>query len=407
MRATFLSVIPLCAAALAAAGPDSGLRALRAEAGIHMDGRLEEPEWSRATPASGFTQEWPLRGVPARQRTEVRVLFDDHFLYVGARMHHDPALDGGPAKVVRRLHRRDQESQGDWFGVAIDSNHDHRTAVLFEVNAAGVQKDQVIYNDSTYDPSWDGVWESAVAVDEGGWTAELKIPLSLLRFKPGEGPQTWGINFSRADQGSVRESTRWRVVPRGDTGFVSRFPELVGLEGLRPQTRQEYLPYLSSLRKIETTRPFDDRRWEQRAGLDARWGLNSHSQVDLSLRPDFGQVEVDQAVLNLGTVETFFPEKRPFFLEGMDVFRVAGPDLFYSRRIGQGLSDPTLGAGESLQDRPGATDITAAVKYTAKYSSGTNVGLLGASVEPARAVIQDSAGNRFRRELAPLTNYGV
>jgi len=408
MRATSLSVIPLLAAmALAAAGPDSGLRARRTTAGIQIDGRLDEAEWTLATPASGFTQEWPLRGVPARQRTEVRVLFDDHFLYVGARMHHDPALDGGPAKVVRRLHRRDQESQGDWFGVAIDSNHDRRTAMVFEVNAAGVQKDQVIYNDITYDPSWDGVWESAVTVDEGGWTAELKIPLSLLRFKSGEGPQTWGINFSRADQGAVRESTRWRVVPRGDTGFVSRFPELVGLEGLHPQTRQEYLPYLSSMRKFETTRPFDDRRWDQRAGLDARWGLNSHAQVDLSLRPDFGQVEVDQAVLNLGTVETFFPEKRPFFLEGMDVFRVAGPDLFYSRRIGQGLSDPTLNAGETLQDRPTATDITAAAKYTAKFPGGTNVGLLGASVEPARAVIQDASGGRVRRELAPLTNFGV
>jgi len=408
MRATSLSVIPLLAAvALAAPGPDSGLRAQRTASGIQVDGRLEEAEWAHTSPASGFTQEWPVRGVPARQQTEVRVLFDDHFLYIGARMHHDPALDGGSAKIVRRLHRRDQESQGDWFGVAVDSNHDHRTALVFEVNAAGVQKDQVIYNDSTYDPSWDGVWESAVTIDEGGWTAELKIPLSLLRFKPGEGPQTWGINFSRADQGVVRESSRWRVVPRGDTGFVSRFPELAGLEGLRPQARQEYLPYLSSLRKFETTRSFDDRRWDQRAGLDARWGLNSHAQVDLSLRPDFGQVEVDQAVLNLSTVETFFPEKRPFFLEGMDVFRVAGPDLFYSRRIGQGLSDPTLNAGETLQDRPGAADITAAAKYTAKYSSGTNVGLLGASVEPARAVIQDAGGGRYRRELAPLTNFGI
>ncbi len=408
MRAASLSwTFLLAVAGLAAPGPESGLRAVRTEGGIRIDGRLDEPAWTRAAPASDFTQEWPLRGIPARQRTEVRVLFDGRFLYIGARMHHDPALDGGRARVIRRLHRRDQESQGDWFGVAIDSNHDHRTAMVFEVNAAGVQKDQVIYNDTTYDPSWDGVWESAVTVDAEGWTAELKIPLSLLRFKPGEGPQTWGINFSRADQGPVRETSRWRVVPRGDTGFVSRFPELVGLEGLRPQARHELLPYLSALRKFETARPFDDRRWDQRVGLDARWGLDSNAQVDLSLRPDFGQVEVDQAVLNLGTVETFFPEKRPFFLEGMDVFRVAGPDLFYSRRIGQGLSDPTLNAGETLQDRPGATDITAAAKYTAKFPGGTNVGLLGASVEPARAEIQDAGGGRFRRELAPLTHFGV
>jgi hypothetical protein len=372
-----------------------------------VDGHLNEPAWALAIPASDFTQEWPLRGQPAHQRTEVRVLYDDHFLYVGARMLHDSQLDGGPATIVRRLHRRDQESQSDWFSVALDSNRDRRTALVFEVNAAGVQKDQVIYNDSTFDASWDGVWESAVSSDESGWTAELKIPLSLLRFKPGDGVQIWGINFGRADQGVVRESSRWMVVPRGDSGFVSRFPDLTGMEGLKPQPRREFLPYLSTARKFETTRGYDDRRWETRAGLDARWDLDSNAQVDLSIRPDFGQVEVDQSVLNLSTVETFFPEKRPFFLEGMDIFRVAGPDLFYSRRIGRGLSDPDLNAGEILQDRTNATEISGAAKFTARYANGTNVGLLGASVEPARITIQNASGDRSRREISPLTNFGV
>jgi len=408
MRASPLFLIPLLAGSvLAKRLPDLSLQAWRTSTDIRVDGRLDEVAWAKAAPAGGFTQEWPLRGIPARQRTDVRVLYDDRYLYIGARMHHDRNLDGGRATIVRRLHRRDQDSQSDWFSVAIDSNHDRRTALVFEVNAGGVQKDQLIYDDSTFDPSWDGVWESAVAVDEDGWTAELKIPLSLLRFKPGEGAQTWGINFSRSDQGATRESTRWMVVPRGENGFVSHFPELGGLDGLKPQPRQEYVPYLSSARKFETTRPYDDRRWDSRAGLDARWGLNSHAQVDLSVRPDFGQVEVDQAVLNLSTVETFFPEKRPFFLEGMDLFRVAGPDLFYSRRIGQGLSDPTLNDGEALLDRPNATDITAAAKYTAKYATGTNVGILGASVEPARATILDARGEPSRREISPLTNFGV
>jgi len=408
MRAPILLVIPLLGGTVSAApGPDTGLCALRTPSAIRLDGRLDEPIWRQAPAATGFTQEWPWRGQPARQRTEVRVLYDERYLYVGARMHHDRKLDGGHATVVRRVHRRDQDSQSDWFSVAIDSNHDRRSALVFEVNAAGVQKDQTIYNDSTFDASWDGVWESAVSVDADGWSAELRIPLSLLRFKDGPGPQTWGINFSRTDQGALRESSRWMVVPRGDSGFVSRFPELTGLNDLRPQPRREYLPYLGTARKFETTRSYDDRRWETRAGLDARWSLNTHAQVDLSVRPDFGQVEVDQTVLNLGTVETFFPEKRPFFLEGMDLFRVAGPDLFYSRRIGHGLSDPDLASGEVLLDRPNATDITAAVKYTAKYDSGTNVGLLGASVEPARAEVLDASGARVRRELSPLTNFGV
>lgn len=406
MRAPILFVISALGAS-AAPSPETGLAALRTPTALRLDGRLDEAIWRQAPAASGFTQEWPLRGQPARQRTEVRVLYDARFLYIGARMHHDRALDGGQATVVRRLHRRDQDSQSDWFSVALDSNHDRRTAQVFEVNAAGVQKDQIIYNDSAFDASWDGVWESAVSVGADGWTAELKIPLSLLRFKGGPDLQTWGINFSRTDQGHLRESSRWMVVPRGESGFVSRFPDLTGLEGLDPQPRREFLPYLGTARKFETTRSFDDRRWETRAGLDARWSLNTHAQVDLSVRPDFGQVEVDQAVLNLGTVETFFPEKRPFFLEGMDLFRVAGPDLFYSRRIGQGLSDPELGAGEALLDRPNATDITAAAKYTAKYASGTNVGLLGASVEPARAWVLDASGSRVRREISPLANFGV
>lgn len=408
MHAASLFLLPLVGVlAMATPGPEQGLQALRTSTPIRVDGRLDEPAWTLVSPASDFTQEWPLRGQPARQRTEVRVLYDDHFLYVGARMHHDRSLDGGHASIVRRLHRRDQDSSSDWFSVALDSNHDRRTALVFEVNAAGVQKDQVIYNDNTYDASWDGVWESAVSIDQEGWTAELKIPLALLRFKPGSEPQTWGINFGRSDQGRVRESTRWMVVPRGDSGFVSRFPVLTGLEGLKPQPRREILPYLSTARKFETDRGYDDRRSETRAGLDARWSLHSNARVDLSIRPDFGQVEVDQTVLNLSTMETFFPEKRPFFLEGMEVFRVAGPALLYSRRIGHGLSDPTLNPGESLQDRPNATDITAAAKYTAKFDNGTQVGLLGASVEPARAIVLDPSGTRLRRELAPLTNFGI
>ncbi len=383
------------------------LRAVRIRGPIHVDGRLREQDWRLAPAATSFTEEWPDRGRPARQVTDVSVLYDDHYLYVGARMHHDPALDGGHTTIVRRLHRRDQDSQSDWFSVALDTTHDHRTAVVFEVNAAGVQRDGVIANDTDYDTSWDGVWESAVTRDAGGWTAEMKIPLSLLRIREEEGPQVWGVNFTRTDQGHLRESSRWYVVPQGEGGFVSQFPLLEGLEDVHPRPRREYVPFVSAARKFETARSYDDRGWQRHAGLDARWGLDGIGQVDLSVRPDFGQVEVDQAVLNLGTVETFFPEKRPFFLEGAEIFRVAGPDLFYSRRIGRGLSDPDLNPGETLVDRPDATTLTAAAKYTAKYDGGTNVGLLGASVEPARAAIRDASGRMVERELAPLTNYGV
>lgn len=368
-----------------------------------MDGKLDEAAWIAAPSASGFTESWPDYGKASILPTEVKVLYDDQYLYVGARMRHIP----GQGPVIRRLHRRDQDSNSDWFSVFVDSLHDRRTAFDFSVNASGVQRDAVYFGDTNSDTSWDGVWESAVSVDADGWTAELKIPLSLLRIKATDGPQTWGINFMRNEQGSIRQTSFWQVPPRGEHAFVSRFPDLTGLDGLRPQARREFIPYFSAQRKFETTQTFDDRKWEGRAGLDAHFGLNSFSQIDLTARPDFGQVEVDQAVLNLSTVESYFPEKRPFFLEGAEIFRVVGPQLFYSRRIGVGLSDPVLNSGERLLDRPRASEINAAAKYTAKYENGLNVGLLGASAEAETAHVQDATGNTIKREIYPLTSFGV
>ncbi|MBL0312254.1 MAG: carbohydrate binding family 9 domain-containing protein [Holophagaceae bacterium] len=366
---------------------------------------MAEGVWTTAPAASGFMETWPVYGTPSILPTEVKVLYDDRFIYVGARMHHLP----GQGPVIHRLHRRDQDSASDWFYVYIDSLHDRRTAFSFGVNAANVQADSVYFGDTNSDRSWDGVWESAVLVDADGWTAELKIPLALLRIKPTgpeDSPQTWGINFSRSDQGTIRQSSNWQVPPRGENAFVSRFPDLTGIEGIRPQLRREFIPYLSAQRKFETAQNFDDRKFEGRAGLDAHWGLSTQSQMDLTVRPDFGQVEVDQAVLNLSTVETFFPEKRAFFLEGSEIFHTVGGQLFYSRRIGKASPSADLGTGETLVDQPLATDITAAAKYTAKID-GINLGVLGASVEPTRARVLDATGTTRKRELLPLTNYGV
>lgn len=378
------------------------MRAIRTTEPIKLDGKLDEPIWASAPAASGFTETWPEYGHPFKVPTEVKILYDDHFLYVGARMRHI----AGQGPVIRRIHRRDQDSTSDWFTVYIDSLHDHRTAFAFGVNASNVQADTVYFADVNSDRSWDGVWESEVLVDAAGWTAEIKIPLSLLRIRPIDGPQTWGINFSRSDQGTIRQTSNWQVPPRGENAFVSRFPDLTGIEGIRPQLRREFIPYLSAQRKFETAQSFDDRKAEVHAGLDAHWGLSTQSQVDLTVRPDFGQVEVDQAVLNLSTVETFFPEKRVFFLEGSEIFHTMGGQLFYSRRIGKASPTADLGAGETLVEQPLVTDITAAAKYTAKFD-GINLGVLGASVEPMRATFLDANGTSRKREISPLTNYGV
>jgi len=393
---------------LSAQGPEKSLKAIRIAVPIRMDGRLSEAAWSLAPMATDFTVAWPDFGKAAGLPTEVKVLYDDHFVYVGARMNHPK----GRAKVIRRLHRRDQDSMSDWFTVYLDSLRDRRTAWGFSVNAGGVQRDTLHAAEGgdeamQGDASWDGVWESSVTLDADGWTAKLKIPLSLLRIRPEPGPQTWGINFSRTDHGPVRERSYWALPPRGENAFVSRFPALTGIEGIQPQPRREWVPFLSLQRKFETAQGFDDRSWTTRAGLDAHLGLSTNSQLDLTIRPDFGQVEVDQAVLNLGTFETYFPEKRPFFLEGMEIFQVAGNGLFYSRRLGAGLSDPTLNPGENLIDRPSAAEINGAAKYTTKLGSGLNIGVLGANVAQAKATIQDASGQTTRREINPLTSYGI
>ncbi len=391
-----------CTALAAAQRSDPGpLKAVRTTEPIQLDGKLNEAAWANAPVATSFTETWPVYGTPSSLPTEVKVLYDDHFLYIGARMRHLP----GQGPVVRRVHRRDQDSSSDWFNVFIDSLHDHRSAFAFGVNAANVQSDSVYFGDTHSDKSWDGVWESAVSVDSDGWTAELKIPLSLLRIKPGD-PQIWGINFSRSDQGSIRQASSWQVPPRNENAFVSRFPDLLGIEGIRPQPRREFIPYLSSQKKFETAQGYDDRKWEGHAGLDAHWGLNTQSQIDLTIRPDFGQVEVDQAVLNLSTVETFFPEKRAFFLEGSEIFATQGAQLFYSRRIGKAAPSVSLGSQETLVDQPLVTDITAAAKYTVKIDD-INLGVLGASVEPTRATVLDATKGRFKREVSPLTTYGI
>lgn len=381
------------------------LRAMRTEAPPRLDGRLQDPVWAASPAATGFTQQWPKFGRPASLPTEVRVLYDDHFLYVGARMLHPLDRSPGGKDVRRRLHRRDQESASDWFVVYLDSLRSRSTGAGFWVNAAGVQRDVAISGDTSQDFSWDAVWDSAAEVDAEGWSVELRIPLSLLPLQPDGQP--WGVNFARVDQGEVRETSYWHLVPRGENAFVSRFPELTGIEGVRPQPRREFIPYLSLRRKFETTQVFDDRRWKGAAGLDAHLSLNTHSQVSLTARPDFGQVEVDQAVLNLGSYETFFPEKRPFFLEGAELFSVAGANLFYSRRIGAGLRNPALAEGETLLGRPDAAEIAGAAKYTANLPGGTSVGVLGAGVEPARADLRGADGRGFQRELAPATAFGV
>lgn len=390
------------------------VRAVRAREPIHLDGRLDDPVWAVAVPVSGFRQRDPDEGRSASERTELRVAFDDEALYVAFRL-----FDDEPARIVRRLSRRDDRSDADSVRVYLDPRLDHQTGVQFEVTAAGVQSDWVIFNDSWDDSSWDAVWESAVSVDDRGWSAELRIPFSQLRFSAAAS-QTWGINASRFIQ-RKNESDWLELVPKSESGLASRMAHLQGLDDLKPRRAFSVLPYAVARGEFvapEAGDPFSDgSRAFGGAGLDLKYGLTSNLTLDATVNPDFGQVEVDPAVVNLTEFETFFEERRPFFIEGAQIFSNFGrngannfwgfnrsePDLFYTRRIGR---SPQGDLDADFVDRPTTTTILGAAKLTGKTAGGWSLGLLEAvtSRENARVSL---GGQRRVQEIEPLTNYAA
>lgn len=391
------------------------VHAIRATSPIIIDGELDDEIWHRATPATEFIQRDPDEGKPATERTELRLGYDDSALYVGVRLH-----DREPARIARQLSRRDQNAEADWFAIFLDPHHDHLTGATFRVTAAGVQGDAIIFNDTSDDVSWDAVWVSAVTVDEGGWTAEMRIPLSQLRFPAAE-RHTFGINAVRRIQ--RRNEEVWLIhVPKTENGLASRMGHAVGFEGLAPRRTVELLPYVVSRAELvqpaAARDPFNDgTRLFGGIGIDVKYRLTSSITVDGAINPDFGQVEVDPAVVNLTAFETFFQEKRPFFIEGANIFSNFGrggsnrfwgfnrsePILFYSRRIGR---SPQGSAGGDFVDRPTASTILGAAKLTGKTRNGWSVGLLDAVTARERAQTVTN-GLDSRVMVEPLTNYFV
>jgi Domain of unknown function (DUF5916)/Carbohydrate family 9 binding domain-like len=404
--------------ATAFAAPSEGvrdLRAVRKSGPLTLDGRIDEPAWRQAPPVGGFVQRDPDQGMPATEPTELRILFDDHALYVAARLH-----DSEPDRIARQLSRRDEVAEADRFSLLLDPHHDLVTGVELEVSAAGVQRDAALYDDNFQDDTWDAVWESAVAIDEGGWTVEMRIPFSQLRF-PTTAGHTWGINARRIVHRKNEES--WlELVPKNENGLVSRMAHLEGIEGITPGKHLELLPYASTRAEYVAPEhagdPFNDgSRYFGDAGLDLKYGVGTNMTLVGAVNPDFGQVEVDPAVVNLSAFETFFEEKRPFFTEGSQIFSNFGrsgssdyttyyypePLLFYSRRIGrapQGTSDA------EFVDTPAATTILGAAKLIGHTKEKWAVGTLDAVTGREFARLSDGT-SRERLEVEPLTNYFV
>ena len=398
-----------------ASNPVPTVQAVRATSAVVIDGRLDDEVWLKAPAVTSFTQRDPEEGKPVSERTELRLAYDEAALYVGARM-----FDREASKIARQLARRDSQGEADAFWLFLDPHHDHLTGAAFSVSAAGVQSDSTIYNDTWQDGSWDAVWLSDVKIDDQGWTAEMRIPYSQLRF-PSAARHTFGINAMRFIQRKKEEA--WLVhVPKKESGLASRLGHLEGLEGISPHRTVELLPYVVS--RAEFVAPDSDRdpfndgaRMFAGTGIDLKYRLSSNLSLDGTINPDFGQVEVDPAVVNLTAFETFFEEKRPFFIEGANIFSNFGrtgandfwgfnraePMIFYSRRIGRSPQGPTDG---EFVDTPTATTILGAAKLTGKTRRGWTVGLLDA-VTGRETATEQTNDLRSEIEVEPLTNYMV
>lgn len=395
-------------------GPVATVKAVRVAEPPRLDGQLDDAAWREAAPAVEFLQRDPDEGQPATERTELRIVFDAAAIYVGARLH-----DTNAARIVRRLSRRDDNADADRFTIYLDPHHDHLTGARFTVSAAGSLSDGILFNDTSEDGSWDAVWDAAVSVDGAGWSVEMRIPFSQLRF-PSSERDAWGINAERFIQ--RRNESAWlQLVRKTENGNASRMAHLVGVTGVSAPRQFEILPYVMSRSEFVAPGspgdPFNDgSRVFGGTGLDLKYGLTSNFTISAAVNPDFGQVEVDPAVVNLTAFETFYEERRPFFIEGSQIFgnfgqsgansswgfNSADPAIFYSRRIGRA---PQGGADAPFVDRPAASTILGAAKLTGKSRSGWNIGLVEAVTGREAARLSGAASSRA--EIEPLTNYFV
>lgn len=389
------------------------IHALQTSERIKVDGKLDDAAWAKATPVDRFTQRDPEEGKPVSERTEVRILIGEDALYVGARLY-----DREPRKIRRRLVRRDEDLASDYFALLLDSYHDHLTTYRFRVNPAGSYDDSYIDARGNADFSWDPIWHVHTTIDSLGWTAEMEIPLSQLRFNP-SAEAVWGIQMRRwIDR--KQELAEFAFTPKKEQSDASRYGHLVGLGELSTPRHLELLPY--SLAKadyhaVAVGDPFQNGSDRAGAlGADLKYGLTSNLTLDATVNPDFGQVEVDPAVVNLTAVETFFPERRPFFIEGADLFRFGQTRSqnnfnqtipFHARRIGRSPQLSLQGADFNFVDSPSVTTIDTALKLTGKTRAGWSVGVLDALTSRERAHYLDSLGVERAEPVEPLTNYFV
>jgi hypothetical protein len=400
----FLSWLSGLAYAQQTLGSEASIQAKRVTEPVIIDGLLNESVWKEA----GYTEFWqrePDEGKPASEQSEVWVAYDDNAVYVAARLH-----ESAPGRISALLGRRDDELACDWFWFYLDPYHDKRSGFGFGITPAGSIADRVVYNDSSMDESWDGIWESRAQKDDQGWTLEMRIPFNQLRFSHQTGRYNWGVHFRRIIM-HRNETVDSSLIPRTESGFVSRFKSLEGIAAIAPKPLITIIPYFSGKGEL---RQGADNQTGGNLGLDAKIGLKSNLTLDLTTNPDFGQVEVDPASINLSAAETYYSEKRPFFIEGSNIFGNFGyggatshwganwgsPNLFYSRRIGRAPQGRVSG---EVRDVPDWSTILGAAKMTGTPMHGWKIGAIYALTQREKA----RGESDLAIDVEPLTHFGV
>ena len=392
------------------------LRAVRISTPPKLDGLLDEAVWQTAPMAGQFTELEPTPGRAEKHATEVRVLYDDAAIYVGAVMH-----DISQDSILRELTQRDNIGNSDFFGVMFDTYHDQLNGYEFIVTSGGVQLDARLSPANGEDKDWNAVWDSRTALHGTDWVAEIRIPYSAIRFSSAA-EQVWGINFTRQRR-STRQKFFWNEIRPQVDGFVNQWGELTGLRDIKPPLRLSLTPYVSSYvnhypyneqGKRNTSTSFN-------GGADVKWGINESFTLDATLVPDFGQVQSDNQVLNLSPFEVQYNENRGFFTEGTELFNKGG--LFYSRRVGAtplgfydvngqlraGKTDKDgRHAGEFVVENPGTTRLLNATKVSGRTSKGLGVGVFNALSNDVYATVQDSTSGARRQIITqPFSNYNI
>jgi hypothetical protein len=369
-----------------------------------IDGKLDDACWKEGVWFDDFVQFMPQEGAGPSQKTALKILYDSKYLYIAMR-----GFDTEPEKIDSRAGRRDEQN-GDMLGVCFDSYFNHLSGFEFDLNARGTKTDLILMNNMQWDMNWDAVWDGKVAKEDSAWTAEMRVPFSQLRYSD-KAEQVWGMHAWRWIN-RLQEEDQFSLIPRNGPGHLYDMGYLHGLENLPKNRRIEFLPYtVGQFRSVPavSSDPLNKKHeFNGDAGLDGKIGLSSDFTMDFTINPDFGQVEADPSVLNLSVYEVFYDEKRPFFLEGKNVydFSLGGDLLFYSRRIGHSPSYyPELGINEYAKI-PESTAILGAAKITGRTKDGLSIGIIESVTGQENARIATPHG-QYSQAAEPLSNYFI